>query len=224
MDYTFLSKTILFQGASAEEVKAMLGCLQGEVKNYRKGDIIYHMVEHIQSMGLVLSGSVSVEHDDVWGNKSILDKVEAGRVCAETYACVPDEPLMLNIVATETSEILFLNMHRVMHLCSNACTFHQTMIRNLLSVLLQKNLRLSNRIFHTGAKSIRGRLLSYLSFEARQKESYTFEISFNRQQLADYLNVDRSALSNELSKMQKEGLLKVERNRFTLLGITTDDI
>lgn len=219
MDCEFLTKTILFQGASAQDVQAMLHCLKAEVKNYRRGETIYHMGERIQAMGLVLSGSVSVEHVDVWGNKSVLDKVETGHVFAETYACMPEEPLMLNIVATETTEILFLNMQRVMHLCSNACEFHRTMIRNLLSVLLQKNLRLSSRIFHTSAKSIRGRVLSYLSFEATQRGRYAFEIPFNRQQLADYLNVDRSALSNELSKMQKEGLLKLERNHFTLLGI-----
>ncbi len=222
MDCEFLAKTILFQGTSPQEVEAMLGCLQGEVKKYKRGEIVYHMGEHIHAMGLVLSGSVSVEHDDVWGNKSVLDKVGTGRVFAETYSCMPEEPLMLNIVATEATEILFLNMHRVMNLCSNACTFHRKMIHNLLSVLLQKNLRLSSRIFHTSSKSIRGRLLSYLSFEARQKESNDFEIPFNRQQLADYLNVDRSALSNELSKMQKEGLLKMEKNHFILLGIDAE--
>lgn len=219
MNCEFLAKTILFEGASPQEVQAMLNCLQGEVKKYKKGEIIYHMGERIHAMGLVLSGSVSVEHDDVWGNKSVLDKVGVGQVFAETYACVPEEPLMLNIVSTEPTEILFLNMQQVMNLCTNACAFHRKIIRNLLSVSLQKNLRLSSRIFHTSAKSIRGRLLSYLSFEATQRGRYTFTIPFNRQQLADYLNVDRSALSNELSKMQKEGLLQVERNHFTLLGI-----
>jgi CRP-like cAMP-binding protein len=100
--------------------------------------------------------------------------------------------------------------------CSNACGFHSKLIRNLLSIASQKNLNLSRRIFHTSSKSIRGRLLSYLSFQATKHGSLEFEIPFNRQQLADYLSVDRSAMSNELSKMQRDGLLKVERNRFIL--------
>ena len=223
MDHIFLSKTILFQGIEPEEVKGMLSCLGAEVRSYQRGSVIYHMGDHISSMGIVLSGSVSIENDDVWGNKSILDKAGPGQVFAETYACVPDEPLMISIVALETTEILFLDMERVMHTCSNACSFHGKLIRNLLSVSLQKNLNLSRRIFHTSSKSIRGRLLSYLSFQATQHGSRSFTIPFRRQQLADYLSVDRSAMSNELSKMQKDGLLQVERNHFTLIGIETEN-
>lgn len=224
MDYLFLSKTILFHGVSPEEIRTMLHCLGAETRKYQRGSIVYHMGEVVNSMGILLSGSVSIENDDVWGNKSILDKIGPGQVFAETYACVPDEPLMISIVATEPTEILFLDMSRVLNTCSNACGFHNKLIRNLLSVSLQKNLNLSRRIFHTSSKSIRGRLLSYLSFQATQHGSYDFQIPFSRQQLADYLSVDRSALANELGKMQKEGLLRVERNHFTLIGIKSDDI
>lgn len=224
MDYLFLSKTILFQGASPEEVRTMLHCLGAETRSYQRGNIVYHMGDVVNSMGILLSGSVSIENDDVWGNKSILDKIGPGQVFAETYACVPNEPLMISIVATEPTEILFLDMSRVLNICSNACDFHNKLIRNLLSVSLQKNLSLSRRIFHTSSKSIRGRLLSYLSFQATQQGSCDFQIPFSRQQLADYLSVDRSALSNELGKMQKEGLLRVDRNHFTLIGIQSDDI
>lgn len=224
MDYLFLSKTILFHGASPEEVRMMLDCLGTETRRYQRGSIVYHMGDVVNSMGILLSGSVSIENDDVWGNKSILDKIGPGQVFAETYACVPNEPLMISIVATEPTEILFLDMSRVLHICSNACSLHNQLIRNLLSVALQKNLSLSRRIFHTSSKSIRGRLLSYLSFQATQHGSCDFRIPFSRQQLADYLSVDRSALSNELGKMQKEGLLRVERNHFTLIGVQSDEI
>ena len=219
MDYLFLSKTVLFRGASTEEVETMLTCLNAETKKYQRGDVVYHAGDVVSSIGLVLSGSVSIENDDVWGNKSILDQVRCGQVFAETYACVPGEPLMISVVAAEPTEILFLEMSRVLHVCSNACGFHTKLVRNLLAIASQKNLNLSRRIFHTSSKSIRGRLLSYLSFQATQHGSREFEISFNRQQLADYLSVDRSAMSNELSKMQRDGLLRVKRNHFTLIGI-----
>ena len=218
MDYLFLSQTILFRGTAPEEIRTMLGCLNAEVKQFPRSSVIYHVGDVISSIGLVLSGSVSIENDDVWGNKSILDKVGPGQGFAETYACVPGEPLMISAVAAETTEVLFLDMSRVLHICSNACGFHSKLIRNLLAIASQKNLSLSRRIFHTSSKSIRGRLLSYLSFQATQQGSRDFEIPFNRQQLADYLSVDRSAMSNELSKMQRDGLLRVNRNHFTLTG------
>lgn len=219
MDYFFLSKTVLFRGATPEEVETMLTCLSAEAKTYQRGELIYHAGDVVTSIGLVLSGSVSIENDDVWGNKSILDHVQSGQVFAETYACVAGEPLMISVVAAETSQILFLDMSRVLHICSNACGFHNKLVRNLLFVASQKNLNLSRRIFHTSSKSIRGRLLSYLSFQATKNASREFDIPFNRQQLADYLSVDRSAMSNELSKMQRDGLLHVKRNHFTLIGI-----
>lgn len=223
MDYHFLSQTVLFRGASPEEVRSMLGCLGAEKRQYQRGDVIYHAGDFVRSMGLVLSGSVSIENNDVWGNKSILDNVGAGQVFAETYACVFDEPLMIRVVAAEATEVLFLNANRVLNVCSNACGFHNKLIRNLLAISAQKNLNLSRRIFHTSSKSIRGRLLSYLSFQAVRQGSREFDIPFNRQQLADYLSVDRSAMSNELSKMQKEGLLKVKRSHFLLIGIDPED-
>ena len=223
MDYHFLTKTVLFRGSSAEEVKAMLTCLNAETRTYPRGSTVYHAGDVVTSVGLVLSGSVSIENDDVWGNKSILDHVKPGQVFAETYACVSGEPLMISVVAAEPTEILFLDMNRMLHVCTNACDFHNKLVRNLLFVASQKNLNLSRRIFHTSSKSIRGRLLSYLSFQATQHGSREFEIPFNRQQLADYLSVDRSALSNELSKMQRDGLLRVDRSRFTLIGIEPEE-
>lgn len=216
MDYLFLSKTVLFRGISPEEVKSMMSCLQAFTKSYPRGTIIHHAGNAIHSVGMVLSGSVSIESDDIWGKKSILDRVAPGQIFAENYACLPNELLMVNVVAVESTEILFLNTEKMFTVCSNTCMFHSKLIRNMLSISAQKSLNLSRRIMHTSSKSIRGRLLSYLSFQATKHGSLEFEIPFNRQQLADYLSVDRSAMSNELSKMQRDGLLKVERNRFIL--------
>ena len=219
MDVLFLSNTVLFRGASPQEVEAMLTCLRAETRRYQKGQVICRAGDVVTTMGLILSGRVSIENDDAWGNKSILDHAGPGQVFAETYACVPGEPLMITAVAAETCEILFLDMSRVLHICGNACGFHNKLIRNLLAIASRKNLNLSRRIFHTSSKSIRGRLLSYLSYQAARQGSREFDIPFNRQQLADYLSVDRSALSNELSKMRQEGLLQVERSHFVLTGI-----
>ena len=219
MNFLFLTETPLFRGITAQELEDMLACLGTDVRSYEKGEIIYRTGDVVTSLGVVLSGSVLIENDDIWGNTTVLDCVGPGQIFAETYACTPDEPLMVNVVAAEPAQILFLNVGRVLHACSNACGHHTALIRNLLTLSAQKNLNLSRKIFHTSPKTIRGRLLSYLSYQSMRSGSSTFTIPFNRQQLADYLNVDRSALSNELSKMQRDGLIQVDRNHFTLLGV-----
>lgn len=194
----------------------MLACLGAEERRFGKGEMIYRTGDVVTALGMVLTGRVLIESNDLWGNATVLDSVAPGRIFAETYACALGEPLMVDVVAAEPAEVLFLNVERVLKVCSNACDYHNRLIRNLLFISAQKNLNLSRKIFHTAPKSIRGRLLSYLSHQAVRNGSNCFTIPFNRQQLADYLNVDRSALSNELSKMQKEGLLKVDRNKFEL--------
>lgn len=216
MNYKFLSNTLLFRGITPEEIEGMMTCLDGHVKKYNKGEMIYHSGEIIQKAGLVLSGSVHIENDDLWGNKTILAHVGVGQVFAETYVCIPGEPLMIQVVAAEPVEVLFLNLGQGTRTCVKNCAFHGRLIQNLLMISAQKNLNLSRRIFYTSSKSIRGRLLSYLSDQATRTGSLEFEIPFNRQQLADFLGVDRSAMSNELGKMQKEGLLRVSKRYFCL--------
>lgn len=219
MDHLFLSKTVLFRGASPQEIRSMLQCLGAQQKQYQRRQTIYHAGDTVRSIGMVLSRSVSIENDDVWGNKSILEKAGPGQVFAQAYACVPGEPLMIQVVANEETDVLFLDMARVLQICTSACSYHNKLIQNLLTISCQQNLHLSRRIFHTAPKSIRARLLSYLSFCAAQAGCAEFDIPFNRQQLADYLQVDRSALSNELAKMQRDGLLQVKRSHFRLTGL-----
>lgn len=219
MNYRFLAQTPLFQGTSPQEIEAMLACLGSDVRRYEKGQIIYRAGDVVHALGVVLSGSVLIETDDVWGNTTVLDCAGPGHIFAETYACLPDEPLMVYVKAAEACQILFLNVGRVLQICSTSCSHHTALVQNLLCLSAQKNLNLSRKIFHTSPKTIRGRLLSYLSDQSVRSGSRSFTIPFNRQQLADYLNVDRSALSNELSKMQREGLIRADRNQFVLLGI-----
>ena len=219
MNYQFLTTTLLFQGMSAKEAEGMLSCLNAYEKKYKKGEIIYHAGERIESMGLVLSGAVNITIDDLWGNSTILGLSSPGQLFAETYACIPGEPLMVNVTAGENSDILFLNATRLMTTCKNACPFHSRLIQNLLQITALKNLALSMRNVHTSSKSIRGRLISYLSEQARRSGSCIFTIPFNRQQLAEYLGVDRSALSNELSKMKQEGILNYKKEHFQLSNV-----
>lgn len=217
INYSFLSHTSLFQGTSENEIKEMLSCLCAKVQTFHKNETIYHVGTRISALGIVLDGSISLENDDIWGNKHIIDTIRPGQVFAETYATVPNEPLLVNVIALEPSTVLFLQVEKLLTTCTNACTHHQKLIHNLLFVSAQKNIKLSHKIFHMSPKTIREKLLSFLSYQSVCANSYEFEISYNRQQLADYLGVDRSALSTELSKMQKEGILTFHKNSFHIL-------
>lgn len=223
MDYLFLSKTELFRGSSCEEIKGMLDCLHARRASFKKGEYIYRAGESVRSLGLVLSGSVNIESDDPWGNTSLLGHIAPGEIFAEAYACVPEEPLMVNVLADAPCEILFIESSQLSRPCSKACSHHAALIKNLLCVTAKKNLSLSRRILQNSAKSIRGRVAAYLAFEAARTGSGSVTVPFNRQQLADYLNVDRSALSAELGRMKADGLISFERNHFELKGTEPKD-
>lgn len=195
----------------------MQHCLNMVTRRYDKGAVIYRMGETARAIGVILSGSVIIEHGDLWGNTSILDVMEPGEIFGEMYACLPHEPLMVDVIAGADTEVLFVEVARISQFCPMGCSRHGQLISNLLAISAQRNLSLSRKIFHTSSKSIRSRLLSYLSHEATRASSRTVTIPFDRRQLADYLGVDRSALSHEISKMKREGLLEARKNQFRIL-------
>lgn len=202
----------LFKNISDSEWKAMSDCMH--CQRFEKNSIIFHQGDVVHEVGIVLSGNVHIENIDILGNRSILSDVPAGHVFAETYAFC-GEPLMVDAVTDEISEILFLNVQKI-ELYKSA-TWYDKLIHNMLFISMRKNLMLSHRIFCTSPKTIRERVLIYLSSQSGKTGSLTFQIPFDRQQLADYLNLDRSALSKELGKMKKDGLLDYHKNTFTLL-------
>ena len=216
MDYQFLAGTPLFRGISPSDIEEMSHCLHFRTARYERNDVIYLSGSTDVDIGLVLSGCVQVESNDLWGTKSILNMVEAGGVFAEAYACCPGETMMVDVVAARDCEILFIRSRNVFQLCPSPCSRHADIIRNLVTVSARKNIRLSQRILDTSPKTIRGRLLSYLSRECALQGSRDITIPFDRQQLADYLSVERSALSKELGKMKADGLLDYKKNRFRL--------
>ena len=211
-----LSNTQLFYGLKEDEITSLLGCLNAEKRSYKKGEVILSEGSTTENSGIVLSGMVMISCCDIWGNNSILGNAAPGSIFAEVYACIPGQPLLVTVSAAEDTSILFMNVGRILTTCSNACPFHARLAQNLLTVCAHKNLQLSQRIQHTSSKSVRGRLMSYFSECAKHFGSNSFLVPYNRQQLADYLNVDRSAMCNELSKMQKDGMIEYTRNHIFL--------
>ena len=169
-----------------------------------------------EKLGLILSGKGMISYTDIWGNNSILNHLSPGAVFAEVYAAIPGQPMLVSVSAVEDTTVLFLEVEKVLTSCTNACPFHGRLARNLLRICANKSLQLSQRIQHTTPKTIRGRLMSYFSECVKTFGSSTFTIPYNRQQLADYLNVDRSTMCHELSKMQKEGWIEYRKNKFVV--------
>lgn len=211
----FIAKSPLFRGCSEEDILNMARHLAFRTDRYKRGDIILAAGSIVTDIGLVLSGSVRIEYTDLWGNKSILGITSAGGVFAESYACIPNEPMMIDAVANENCDILFISVPRLFTPCPD-CGSQNRLIQNLVMISAEKNLQLSRRSMHTSPKTIRERLFSYFSQQVSAQGSNKITIPFDRQQLADYLNLDRSALSKELGKMRNDGLIEFNKNTFVI--------
>ena len=216
MQMDVIQQVALFRGMDEAELAAALSALSAKEITYEKDETILYAGNVSEHMGLVLEGSVTIESNDVWGNRTILSHIEKGGTFAETYALLEDEPMLVDVIANEKSNILFLRIGSLNLLQQDISPWRVKLIGNFLRISSQKNLHLSGRSFHTAPKSIRGRVMAYLNSVSLQKNKIDFDIPFDRQQLADYLNVERSALSRELSNMQQDGLIIVRRNHFEI--------
>lgn len=204
----------LFLGLSPADLDALAAAGLLRQKTFAKHTVIFRVGSRVQEIGVVVQGTVHIENLDLWGTKSILSSISAGQAFAETYAFCGDA-LMVDAVAAEDCTVLLLRT-RVLSDARVSPAVRDTLLRNLLAVSMRKSLSLSQRIFCTTPKTVRGRLLTYFSAQAAKAGGLEFDVPFNRQQMADYLNLDRSALSKELCKMRDEGLLEFEKNHFRL--------
>ena len=211
------SESALFAGIRKEDMAGMLDCIGYHIRSYEKGAIIAFEEETINHVGVVLSGKVDMVKEDLWGNRTMLVRMGKDEVFGETFACGEDAISMVTFAAAERTQVLFLSFSRVMHTCSHACAFHQTLIENMVRIIARKNRELMRKVEVVSKRSLREKILAYLSIQAQQQGKKTFEIPLGRLEWAQYLCVDRSALTRELAKMQEEGILDYHRNTFKLL-------
>ena len=211
-----LKKTKLFSGVGEDDIGKMLSCLDARLVTYKKGEYVIRQGERIADILILVEGSLHIQKDDYWGNRSILGQIGIGEIFGEAYAAPESGPVLNDVVAVEDSTVLFFDVNRILSTCSSACRFHTMVVQNLFFAISEKNRGLVQKLQHMSRRTTREKLLSYLSEESKRQNSSSITIPFNRQQLADYLSVDRSAMSNELCKMRDEGLLVFEKNRFRL--------
>ncbi len=212
-----LSHCPLFAGIEEENLLTMLRCLGARVAQFDKKYTVFSEGSPARFIGIMLSGSAQISQVDYYGNRSILSTVHRGDVFAEAFACAGVKELPVSVVANEPCEIMFIDCSHIMHTCHNNCGFHNQLIFNLMTDLARKTLLFHQRAEIIAKRTTREKLMTYLMYYSKQVKKSSFDIPFDRQELADFLEVDRSGLSAEISKLRAEGVLESNRKHFKLL-------
>ena len=212
-----LARCPLFAGISPQNLSAMASCLGARPVRFARGEMIFAEGQQAREMGLLLTGGAQIAKEDFYGNRTIVARIEPAEMFGESFACAQLDAIPVSVTATEDSEVLMMDCQRLLTTCTNSCEFHNRLIFNLLKVVATKNLMFNQKIEITSKRTTREKLLAYLNLQAKHHGSNAFTIPYDRQELADYLEVDRSGLSAEISKLRKEGVLESEKNHFTLL-------
>ena len=212
-----LKKCPLFTDIEDEHLLRMLVCLGAKVEYFDKKYTVFSEGSPAKFLGIVLSGSVQIVQVDFDGNRSILGEMNPSEVFAEAFACAEIASLPVSVIANEPGEIMLIDCSHVLHTCSNHCGFHQQLIFNLMKDLALKTIFFHQRMEITSKRTTREKILAYLHTQSKKSGTLSFEIPFDRQELADFLEVDRSGLSSEIGKLKREGIIEVEKKRFTLL-------
>ncbi len=217
-----LSESPLFRGISGTEAEKLLVCLSARQAEYKRGAMLLCAGTPSADMALVLVGRVDIVQDDFWGNRNLVRVCAPGALFGEAYACTGDQKLYVSVIAQTDTAVLWLNAQRVLTTCPDTCGCHSVLIRNLLKQLAFNNIRMSRKMEHITQRTTRDKLLSYLSAQAQEHGRAEFDIPLSRQQLADYLSVERSAMSAELSRLRRDGLIESDRTHFILRNTEAD--
>lgn len=217
--FDVIKRCPLFAQIADGELRALLHCLSAAAQSFDKGAFVFLAGDAVRHVGIVLAGAVHIVQEDVWGNRTILLHREPSGLFAEAFSCAQVKHVPVSAVAAEKSVILMIDYRRIVNTCSPACVYHARLLTNMLGILARNNIALTHKVEHISRRTTRDKLLSYLSAQALEQGGPAFAIPFNRQELAEYLAVDRSAMSAELGRMRDDGLLRFDKNRFELLTV-----
>ena len=212
-----LQNCSLFRGISEEDLFRMLTCLGARVESFDKKYTVFAEGSPARYIGIVLSGTVQIVQIDYYGNRSIISHMKESDVFAESFACVEMTALPVSVIATEPCEVMLIECSHILHTCNNNCGFHQQLIFNMMKNLANKTILFHQKIEVVSKRTTRDKIMTYLSQEAKKRGCNSFDIPYDRQELADYLEIDRSGLSAEISKLKKEGIIESHKNHFELL-------
>ncbi len=211
-----LKSTQIFDNIAIEQLDTLLSCLGAKTQLYKKNDIILLSDSQVSSVGIIVAGSAQIVKEDAMGNRTIMSELCEGDIFGEAFACANINRIPVTVLATTGCEIVYIQINRIVTSCSSSCSFHATLIKNLLQLIAQKNIFLNNRIEILSQRSTREKLIVYFSMQIKKSGNCRFKIPFSRDELADFLCVNRSALSRELGSMRDEGLLDFNKNEFVI--------
>lgn len=214
--YPVIEKAPLFRDVAPEDIPSLIKCLAPAAKKFLKQEMVVSAGQPASKIGLMLSGSAQVVDEDVYGNRSILTDLGPHDLFGEAFCFAGTGTFPVSVVAVSDCEAMFFDCRKIISPCASACVFHKRLVENMMQIIAVKNVMLSRKIEHISKRRTRDKLISYLSSEAKKAGSMKFKIPYDRQELADFLCVDRSALSGELGKMKKEGLLDYSRSEFEI--------
>lgn len=212
-----LKTSPLFQGVDDNDLEAMLSCLGATERKYRKNDVILLAGTRVTSVGILIDGNAQITRDDAEGNRAILSELEKSDLFAEAYVAAGSMEVPITVIATSDCRIIWIPFNKIVGTCSNACGFHKTLVQNMMRVIAVKNIWMNEKMRILSCKTTKEKLMTYLSDYSERVGKNKFRIPFSRNELADFLSVDRSAMSRELGKLRDEGYLKYHKNEFELL-------
>jgi len=214
-----IKRVQLFINIIPEDIESLLNCLGAKTKKYTKGDYINYAGNDVTSVGIVLYGSVDIIKEDCFGRRIVLTRISDADIFGEVFACAGIKKSPVSVYSATDSEIMFIDYARIINTCSNSCNFHNKIIQNMIKLIAMKNLLLNKKIDFLVIKGLREKLVLYLFEQYNLQNNLSFSVSYDRAGLAEYLNVDRSAMSRELCKMRDEGLISFNKNNFTLIKL-----
>jgi CRP-like cAMP-binding protein len=212
-----LRKVNLFAGIEERELELLLECMEAEIQSYSAGEIIADHEGSLDKVGIVLNGAVQIQKEDINGNRNIISRVGSGEAFGEVFACLGVERIPVNIAADVNTSVMFIDFQRLIGTCPTTCAHHSRLIQNMLRLMAQRSLMLNEKLGCVGRRTTREKVEAFLVMQSEKAGSNAFEIPFTRAEMADYLFVDRSALSAVLSKMRNEGVIKFDKNRFEIV-------
>lgn len=210
-----ISKATLFKNLNNDEISSFLLCAKKKTREYKKGEIIFLAGNITNSIGIILEGTCHIIREDYWGNKTIINEINPSGIIGEVFA-IQKIPLENTVIAKSNITIMFMDIDKILTPCAKSCSFHNEIIKNLINILARKTMVMNRKLEHITKRTMKEKILSYLSSLSKIKNSNSFEIPYNRTELSEFLCVDRAALSKELSKLKKEGLIDFKKNIFTL--------
>lgn len=212
-----LMMTSLFQGVAENDLEAMLNCLGATERKYSKNDVILLAGTKVTSVGIMAEGNAQITRDDAEGNRAILSELEKADLFAEAYVAAGSAEIPVTVIATSDCRIVWIPFNKIVGICSTACDFHRTLVQNMMRVIAVKNILMNEKMRILSCKTTKEKLITYLSDYSERVGKSKFKIPFSRNELADFLSVDRSAMSRELSRLRDEGYLNYHKNEFELL-------